>query len=95
MVFADVRNSTRLAEGMSSVEFSRLMSRFFAVSSEILTRHHAWVDRFVGAGEILISKSAYLETTFPEDSLETRTVELKGKSIPLQVYVLKIGKEKG
>jgi adenylate cyclase len=48
MLFADVRGSTALAEGMSPAEFSRLISRFFAVASKTLAAHGAWVDRFVG-----------------------------------------------
>jgi adenylate cyclase len=48
MLFADVRGSTELAGKMSTVEFSQIMSRFFAVSSDALTSHNAWVDRFVG-----------------------------------------------
>ncbi len=48
LLFADVRGSTTLAETMSPLEFSRLISRFFAVASDILVRSHALVDRLVG-----------------------------------------------
>lgn len=48
LLFADVRGSTSLAEGMSSVEFSKLISRFFGVSSKVLLKSGAWVDRLVG-----------------------------------------------
>ncbi len=48
MLFADVRGSTVLAEQMSPSEYSRLISRLFATSTDILVRTHSWVDRLVG-----------------------------------------------
>jgi adenylate cyclase len=48
LLFADVRGSTSLAEGMNPSEFSRVISRFFGVSSKILLKSGAWVDRLVG-----------------------------------------------
>ena len=48
MLFADVRGSTSLAEGMTPSEYSVLISRFFAVTSKALLRTSAWVDRLVG-----------------------------------------------
>jgi adenylate cyclase len=177
MLFADVRGSTRLAEKLGPVEFSQLMSRFFAVSSDALTRHHAWVDRFVGdqvvgyfvpgfagrkhaqeallaaqellqhtghgdaqgpwvpvgiglhtgtafvgsigaenqatditalgdaailaarlssaakAGEILISEAAGQDAGLPLAGLQTRTLELKGISQPVTVYVMEAAGE--
>jgi adenylate cyclase len=48
MLFADIRGSTSLAETMSPSEFGRLISRFFAVSADIIVRSHALLDRLVG-----------------------------------------------
>jgi adenylate cyclase len=48
MLFADVRGSTQLGESMPPTQFSKLISRYFAVAAEVLANHHAWVDRFVG-----------------------------------------------
>ena len=48
MLFADVRGSTRLAEQMSPLEFSRLVNRFYAVATDVLVRTDAMVDRLVG-----------------------------------------------
>jgi adenylate cyclase len=48
LLFADVRGSTRLGEQMNPMDFSRLIGRFFSVSSQVLLRSHAWVDRLVG-----------------------------------------------
>lgn len=48
MLFVDVRNSTRLAEGMRPAEFSRLMNRFYRVATDALIRTDAYIDKFVG-----------------------------------------------
>lgn len=48
MLFVDVRGSTRLAEGMSAGEFRALLNRFYAVATDVLTDHGAWLDKFVG-----------------------------------------------
>jgi adenylate cyclase len=48
LFFADVRGSTPLAEQLGPARFSRLISRFFALSADILTRHQAMVDKLVG-----------------------------------------------
>jgi adenylate cyclase len=172
MLLADIRGSTRLAETMSASEFGQLISRFFAVASDVIIRSQALLDRLVGdqvigmfipgfagpdhkrlaiqaacellhatghdsdkgpwisvgigihtgiafvgsvggaglatditvlgdapntaarlssnaaAGEILISESAMIPK-LNTDQLETRQLELKGKSHPVTVYVLK------
>jgi adenylate cyclase len=48
MLFADVRNSTALAEQMSAMEFSQLMNRFYTVASKVLIKTDALVDRLLG-----------------------------------------------
>ena len=48
LLFADVRGSTTLAEGMRPGEFKRLMSTFFIAATDILVTHEAIVDKFVG-----------------------------------------------
>jgi adenylate cyclase len=48
MLFADIRGSTTLAEKMSPTEFGQLISRFFAVASDVITRSLALLDRLVG-----------------------------------------------
>ena len=48
MLFADVRGSTPMAEKLGPVQFSRLISRFFATASDLLIRHRAMVDRLAG-----------------------------------------------
>jgi adenylate cyclase len=48
LFFADVRGSTQLAETMSATEFRALLDRFYAVATDVLIRHEAVVDKFVG-----------------------------------------------
>ena len=48
LLFADVRGSTALAETMRPREFNRLMGRFYDTATEVLIRHDAIVDKFVG-----------------------------------------------
>jgi adenylate cyclase len=48
MLFADVRGSSRIARTMSAIEFTRLMSRFYDVSRDVLFDRDAIVEKFVG-----------------------------------------------
>jgi adenylate cyclase len=48
MLFADVRGSTTLAEGMTPAEFRNLINRFYKASSAELIRSEAMIDRLVG-----------------------------------------------
>jgi adenylate cyclase len=48
MLFADVRGSSKLARQMPVIDFSKLMSRFYKVSSQVLIDHDAIIEKFVG-----------------------------------------------
>jgi adenylate cyclase len=48
LLFADVRESTQLAESMRPGEFRSLMSRFFSAATDVLVEHDAIVDKYVG-----------------------------------------------
>lgn len=48
LMFADVRGSTTIAEGMSPAEFSRLMGRFYTVSAEVVGKTNGLIEKFVG-----------------------------------------------
>ncbi len=48
MLFADIRGSTTIAEGMRPAEFTRLVSRFYEVATNVLIETDALVDRLVG-----------------------------------------------
>jgi len=48
MLFADVRGSTRLAEGMSPAEFGQIINRFYTVASRELVSAQALIDKLIG-----------------------------------------------
>jgi len=48
LLFADVRGSTKLAEGMKSVEFSQLINRFYQASTHVLIHSDAIIDKLIG-----------------------------------------------
>jgi adenylate cyclase len=48
LLFADVRGSTSIAERVRPREFNRLMGRFYDTATDVLVRHEAIVDKFVG-----------------------------------------------
>ena len=48
LLFADVRGSTAIAEGMRPTQVYDLMDRFFGAAARVLVEHDAIVDRFVG-----------------------------------------------
>jgi adenylate cyclase len=48
LLFADIRGSTGLAEGMPARDYRLLLDRFYATAAEVLIEHEAVVDKFVG-----------------------------------------------
>jgi adenylate cyclase len=48
LLFADVRGSTTLAEGMSAADFRGLMDRFYDTAATVVFDHDGIVDKFVG-----------------------------------------------
>ena len=47
-LFADVRGSTSIAEGMSATSFRGLLDRFYSTASAVVFDHDGSVDKFVG-----------------------------------------------
>jgi len=54
LFFADVRGSTALAERMSPTAYRSLLDRFYRVAADVLVRHEAVVDKFVGDEAVAI-----------------------------------------
>jgi len=48
LLFADVRGSTALAEGMAATQFRDLLDRFYRVAADILVAQDGIIDKFVG-----------------------------------------------
>lgn len=47
-LFADVRGSTALSEKLGNAEFSRLIDRFFSVSTDVLARSDSFIEKMMG-----------------------------------------------
>jgi adenylate cyclase len=54
VLFADVRGSTAIAEGMPPEEFSRLIARFYGAAAEVIDKWDGIVDKFVGDGAVAL-----------------------------------------
>ena len=48
MLFADIRGSTSLAEGMSATDFKRLIDRFYTETTHVLIHSLAQIDKLAG-----------------------------------------------
>jgi adenylate cyclase len=53
-LFVDIRGFTALGEQLTPVELARLSAKFFAVVTEVLVRHDAIVDSFLGDGVLAL-----------------------------------------
>lgn len=54
LLFADVRGSTTIAEGMSPTQYRRLLDRFYDAAAEVIHDHGAILDKFVGDEAVAI-----------------------------------------
>jgi adenylate cyclase len=54
VLFADVRGSTSIAEGMPPHDFSRLMARFYGVAATVIDESDGIVDKFVGDAAVAL-----------------------------------------
>jgi adenylate cyclase len=48
ILFADIRDSTGLAETLGPSRFADTLNRFYATATEVLIRHDATVDKLIG-----------------------------------------------
>jgi adenylate cyclase len=48
ILFADIRNSTGLAETLGPTRYAEALNRFYALSTDVLIRHDATVDKLIG-----------------------------------------------
>jgi adenylate cyclase len=48
LLFADIRGSTTLAEGMSTSQFSRLVDRFYRAATDVMIKSDALIDKLIG-----------------------------------------------
>ncbi len=48
MVFADIRGSTRMAEGVPPAEFSKTINRFYRAATDVIFKYDGWVEKLLG-----------------------------------------------
>lgn len=87
LLFADVRGSTSLAEKLSSMEFTRLMSRFYDTAVSVLIDFDAFVDKFVGDEIIGIFVPAMAGADHAERAVTAAQVLLRRAGYPDQPWI--------
>jgi adenylate cyclase len=71
LLFADIRGSTALAERMPPSAYASLVQRFYHTSAEVLFRHDAILDKFVGDEVMAIFIPALTGELHASRALET------------------------
>jgi len=70
LLFADVRGSTTVAEGMTPAEFTQLMNRFYTTATQVLAGADAWIDKLVG-DEVIAFFLPWLGPAHPRLAVES------------------------
>jgi adenylate cyclase len=76
-LFADVRGSTALAEGIPAQEFSRLISRFYGTAATVVDRWDGLVDKFVGDEVVALFIPGFAGEDHAERAIEAARELLK------------------
>jgi adenylate cyclase len=71
LLFADIRGSTALAERLSPSEFRGQVQRFYTTAAEVLFRHDAILDKFVGDEVMALFIPALAGELHPARALDT------------------------
>lgn len=87
LLFADVRGSTSLAERLSPMEFTRLMSRFYDTAVSVLVDFDAFVDKFVGDEIIGIFVPAMAGPDHAERAVTAAQLLLRRAGYPDQPWI--------
>jgi len=84
VLFADVRGSTALAERMSPDEFSRLLSRFYGVTAQVVDESDGIVDKFLGDGAVALFIPGFAGSNHAAAAIEVarRLLEQTGNDGP-------------
>jgi adenylate cyclase len=70
MLFADIRGSTTLAEGMGAAEFKQLIDRFYTETTHVLIHSLAMIDKLAGDEVSGFYFPGYLGKDFAKSSVE-------------------------
>jgi adenylate cyclase len=77
MLFADVRGSTTIAERMQPLEFSRLIDRFYRVTTDILIEANAWIEKLIGDEVTGLFIPGFVGTEYARKAVETAEAILR------------------
>jgi adenylate cyclase len=85
VLFADVRGSTGLAEGMAPEEFSRLLARFYGTAADVVDECDGIVDKFIGDGALALFIPGFAGSDHAADAIAAARglVEQTGDWIPV------------
>ena len=72
-LFADVRGSTTLAEGMPAEEFSQLMARYYVTAATVVDNLNGIVDKFVGDEVVALFIPGFAGPDHAADALAAAT----------------------
>jgi adenylate cyclase len=70
MLFADMRGSTALAEGMSPTQFSKLIDRFYQAATNVLIPSDAIIDKLSGDEVAAFYLEAFAGPEYPRRAVE-------------------------
>ena len=70
MLFADIRGSIALAEGLSPNEFARLVNRFYIATTGVLVRSRAFIDRLQGDEVIALCVPGFAGPDFAQRAVQ-------------------------
>jgi len=84
MLFADVRGSTTLAEGMNPADYSRLIDRFYKAATRILVDTNALIDKIIGDQAAAMYVPGIAGAEHPRQAIEAahRILTVTGHSKP-------------
>jgi adenylate cyclase len=71
ILFADVRNSTAIAEKLGPTRYSEALDRFYAVVTDVLIRRDAVVDKLIGDEVMAFFVSGHAGPDFKRTAVET------------------------
>ena len=70
VIFTDVRNFTRIAEGLAPNELSTLMNDYLTPMTKVIHRHGGTIDKFMGDGIMATFGAAVTSPTYAADALK-------------------------
>jgi adenylate cyclase len=89
MLFADIRGSTTLAEEIGASAFHRLINRFYQVSTGIMVKNDALIDKLVGDEVIGLFVPGIAGQDYPQKALSTarELLEATGHADPTGPWI--------